>query len=67
MFYLGGINKNCSAEDIVLLGGPLPTHRVPYTMPPKRSGTQAARLVMKDSDGPILERLEWPKHMYIRR
>ena len=36
-------------------------------MPSKRSGTQAARLVVKDSDGPILERLEWAKHMYIRR
>ena len=67
VFYLGGINTNCSAEDIVSFCEDHCQLIECQTMPSKRSGTQAARLVVKDSDGPILERLEWPKHMYIRR
>ncbi len=67
VFYLGGISTECSSEDVVSFCGdscPLIECRI---MRSKRNGTQAARIVVSESNGQTLECLEWPKHVYLRR
>ncbi len=67
VFYLGGISIECFSDDIVSFCKdrcPILECRI---MPSKRSGTQAARIVVQEKDGQTLEMLEWPEHVYLRR
>ena len=67
VFYLGGISLECSAEDISSFCGDhcyLIDCRIILS---RRHGTQAARIVVGESEGKVLESLTWPKHLYLRR
>ncbi len=67
VFYLGGINTECSSEDIVSFCGavcPVTDCRI---MRSNRTGTQAARIVIQENAAKTLEGLEWPEHVYLRR
>ena len=67
VFYMGGINTECSVEDIESFCQEHCRLLACRIIPSRRYGTQAARIVVDEHDGHVIESLPWPKHLYVRR
>ena len=65
-FFVGGINPECTREDIKNFCQ-LHCQVIECRMIPSRMyGTQSARLVVAESDGQLLGTFSWPAYCYIR-
>ena len=67
VYFVGGINPDCTSEDIENFCRPHCPLLQCRIVPSRRYGTQAARLTVAESNGQLLETLSWPTHCYIRR
>ena len=68
VFYVGGVSPECSSEDLRVF---CQTHCQAQVIqcdviPSRRYGTVSARLVVQAEDGPAIEALEWPEHVFAR-
>ena len=67
VYYLGGISPNCAADDIVSFCRPYCNILDCRILSSKRTGTQAARLVIDKRTCSTLEKVEWPEHVVLQR
>ena len=67
VFYLGGVSPECSAEDIHSFCDSHCSLIDCRMLPSRRFGTQAARIVVQEDYATILEAIEWPQHLHLRR
>ena len=67
VYYLGGINPNCAADDIVSFCRPYCNILDCRILSSKRTGTQAARLVIDKRTCSALEKVEWPEHVFLQK
>ena len=67
VYYLGGISPNCAADDIVSFCRPYCNILDCRILSSKRTGTQAARLVIDKRTCSTLEKVEWPEHVFLQR
>ncbi len=67
VFYLGGVNPDCSAEDITTFCAQHCSILQCQMMTSRRTGTQAARIIVSSNDVDVLESIKWPTHVYLRR
>ena len=66
VFFVGGINPECTSEDIKNFCQPHCQLIECRMIPSRMYGTQSARLVVAESDGQLLETFSWPAYCYIR-
>ena len=67
VFYLGGIAPECSADDIITFYSTY-CHLLECRMlPSRRTGTQAARIVVAETEAAKLTTIVWPEHLYLRQ
>ena len=67
VYYLGGISPNCAADDIVSFCRPYCNILDCRILSSKRTGTQAARLVIDKRTCSTLEKVEWPEHVFLQK
>ena len=67
VFYLGGVSPECSAEDIHSFCDSHCSLIDCRMLPSRRFGTQAARIVVQEDYATILEAMEWPQHLHLRK
>ena len=66
VFYLGGIAPECSVEDIETFASEYCSLLECRMMTSKRTGTQAARIVIAEDEVDKLKAIIWPEHLYLR-
>ena len=67
VYYFGGINPNCAADDIVSFCRPYCNILDCRILSSKRTGTQSARLVIDKRTCSTLEKVEWPEHVFLQK
>ncbi len=67
VFYLGGVSLECSAEDITSFCSSHCTLLDCRMMPSRRTGTLSARLIVSSDDSDVMQSIDWPEHVYLRK
>ena len=66
VFYVGGMNPQCTAEDLRSFCSEFLEVIDCRVMPSSRYGTVAARLVVRSEDAHKAESINWPDHVFAR-
>lgn len=66
VFYLGGVDPNCTSEDLANFCKEKCRIMECRMMPSRRAGTIAARIVVEMEHAEKLHTVEWPEYVYLR-